>query len=514
MNPVGKSPQSAASFQAQAAAFMKARAKKPELQEQPKGPAEPAETFQSQAPPAEQPVQSAAPEQVQAPTATQAPQPAPELSKEQAQQSQEIAGNLILNQGRATMQGLNQLAQQDPAVGQVYQSIGKAANDQVQGSEHNFYPWLAQNLQQLGDASNMAAERASAGSQMPYGQMLAEEMKTQAEGMALMSVSPPDVAQSAIQDSEQLTTNAQASKGRQSVDLLKSRLPAETVKKALSDIETQPLYAAAEAAKSLPESSSTTLVNMSDMARSYLPLSMAAKGMWFGAAQGKGLPAPQQLAEIGKSLTNEMFTKGGSLDRVSPKFAQFAGSYIRKDGDPMQNGRQAATDLTVLLMGMEAGTQRAPMTGENRNEAIKNSVKSMVLQQGLRMSTSPMIQQSAMMQVQQGVPGPEPRDPGLAELLGPAKTPEDHLNRHMAAMLSPDQSSALKQGVQNHPLNQLADSQDLAKLQDSFELPYGGEARLRGTLAGYAGNLNNIAMTINQMNQPQGGFQPNFGNYG
>ena len=84
----------------------------------------------------------------------------------------------------------------------------------------------------------------------------------------------------------------------------------------------------------------------------------------------------------------------------------------------------------------------------------------------------------------------------------------------MAAMLSPDQSSALKQGVQNHPLNQLADSQDLAKLQDSFELPYGGEARLRGTLAGYAGNLNNIAMTINQMNQPQGGFQPNFGNYG
>ena len=125
-----------------------------------------------------------------------------------------------------------------------------------------------------------------------------------------------------------------------------------------------------------------------------------------------------------------------------------------------------------------------------------------------------MIQQSAMMQVQQGVPGPEPQDPGMASLLGPAKTPEDHLNRHMAAMLSPDQSAALKQGVQNHPLTQLADSQDLAGLQDSFELPYGGEARLRGTLAGYAGNLNNIAMTINQMNQPQGGFQPNFGNYG
>lgn len=503
MKPIGNKSDD---FFARAASFMKkgAPAKpKPETAPTP----EPAESVQLQSshPTTEtvSPAATANAQEVAAPVPVQ-PQVLPDLSKQDAQMTQQLAGNLITMQGKVTFQALSTQAQGDNNIMPVFQQMGQAANSLVQESEPDFYMFMAQNVQQLGDASLMASERSSAGNGQSYGQLLSDEMKVQAEGLALVAASPPEIATAVMQETEHLKSTADASKLRQSLDVLKSRMPPEKVKEAMDGLTSQPLYAASEAAKSIPDTSSTTLVNMSDTARSYIPLSMGAKSTFFQAQSGKGFPPAQQFANLGQRLTMEMFSKGGGLDRVSPNFAQFAGSLVRRDGDPMANGREAATNLTLLLMAMEGGTQRAPVTGENRDQAIKGAVKSMVLQQGLRLATSQYLQQSAMTQVQQGVPGPEPQNPALTGLLGgEPKTPEDHLNRHLASMLSPDQAASVKSHVDSHPLTKLAQTQDLSKIHDSFELPYGGEARLRGTLAGFAASLTAVAGTIQQADQPQ-----------
>jgi hypothetical protein len=430
------------------------------------------------------------------PVAESAPPPA--LPKHLREVTQQVTRGLIVAQGKANFQQMAQIAQSDPPLLPVFQAMGNAANGLAQGSEPDFYGHLSQSAAQLEAAQNAAIGRQNAGSGKSFGQLLSEEMKVQAEVSSLIPYTTPEMLAEFGQNTKNLSGSAETSGDRMGVELLKQKLPPESVKAGLANLTKQPLFQAAQPAQYLSEASNPSLTALSDTGMSYYPLALGAKSIFFQAGQGIGEHPSAELSQLGQRLSLSMFGEEGEIHRIAPKFSGFAREFAGDSAD-LNQGFRAATDLSVLLLAMDAGSQWAKYLGEERSSTIKESLQTLVVQQSLMAEASPYLQQASMTAVQNQVPAPALTHELSKRLTtGNIETPEKQYNKHLLAMMSPDQVARVDQRVENHPLNKLSEGNDLAQLQDSFELPYGGENRLRRQFGNFTGNLISIQQAVLQ----------------
>ena len=444
----------------------------------------------------------------------QAAPAAPPLSPQMQQLTQQVASNLILQRGKETVQQMMGFVQRQPETMPLFDAMGKASDGLAQKNEVDLYFHLNQNALQLNTAQSQVAARLKAGSDQSYGQLLSEEMKVQGEVQALVPHVSPQLLQELGPQLQSMQGDANTSSEAKGLALLKQKLPPEVVAKVQSELPQQPLYAASEAAKSLKKENSSTITAISDLASGFYPLALGARSAFFQAAQGVGNHPAQEFTMVGQRLGQLEFSPQGDLARISPKFAEFA---ARQVGDP-SNSQYAfgtANNLSVMLLAMYNGSQRAQQTGTDRETEIQNSLKTLVLQQNLMAQAGPYLQQSAMQALQNGQPPAPSNNPMAAQLGGNDPSPEAQFNRHLLNMMSPDQVANVAAGVQNNPLTHMAQQGGLSQLQDSFQLPPGGEIRLRTSLGQFTGNLMGVQQAVmNSMNQGQMGQMGQMGNRG
>ena len=412
----------------------------------------------------------------------------PALSPQLANASQNIARGILVNRGKQAFQKMNSQAFSDQGFGPVFQTIGETTNKSVGGSEPDFHYHFSQNLHHMGTAQGMASQRMSAGSDKPFGEVLAEEMKIQAEGLALLPYIDGEKYQELSGATEGFETTPSQSKDQQSVAKLKSLLPKESVDQAMASVKEQPLYVASQSASYLGESSSYAMTAVAETARGFLPLAVGARNIFFQAANGVGQHPAVEFAEMGNAMTKEQFSQDGGMAQVSHTFAKFGEDYIGEDKSSLQ-GFRAATDLSVLLLSMESGSQMSQMTGQDPNTSMKSALKDLVIQQGLMEIASLMLQQAAMGAVQNQAPTRQFQDGLRADLSSSQPTPVAAYNNHLLGMLSDDQAKAVSERVKHHPLNAIAEHSNMSELQDQFALPPNGHGRLRSNLADFNSNL-------------------------
>ena len=191
------------------------------------------------------------------------------------------------------------------------------------------------------------------------------------------------------------------------------------------------------------------------------------------------------------------------MDRVSPKFGDFARQFVKNPSNPAE-AFHGATNLSMLMMAMNAGSQRAAYTGENPSAAMWDSLKTVIAQQSLMAESGPYLQQASMNAVQNQTPAPPPQnEPAFHLTQSNMETPESQYNKHLVSMMSPDQVQRAYQRAAGHPLSALAQNTDLAKLRESLELPPMGEARIHQSLSSFTNNLTAVQQASVQASQQQ-----------
>ena len=443
------------------------------------------------------PVQ-AAPVQTTEQTAPTGP---PRLSEGLQKATQGAVTEILTNHGKNVVQEMANIAQSDQATIPLFQALGNGSNTQAQGSDPDFTFHMTQNTAQLDSALSGVAERKGAGNTQSFGQLMSEEMKVQAEAMALFPATTPEMMADINKEAQGLKPNGQMSRDRIDVELVKKRLPKETVDQAMATAQSLPLYQASEAAKNLTESNVPSLTAMADTANGFYPLALSSKMLFLQSAQGVGEHPSVEFEQMGKRLSEGMYAKDGPLDHISPKFGEFARGFVKNTGDAAE-GFQGAVNLSMLVMAMNSGKQRAQFTGEDPAAATFDSLKTVIAQHSLMSEASPYLEQAAMNAVQNGQPAPPPpSQPALHLTQSNVPTTESQFNQHLVAMMSPEQVQRSYERAASHPLTAVAQSNNLTQLQDSFELPPMGETRVLRALNSFTNNLVAVEQAEQRSNQ-------------
>ncbi len=398
-----------------------------------------------------------------------------EVATEPQVETQQAALQFVTELGKHHFQRMVQGL--SPQTLPTFRAMGEAANQLAGGAEPDLYFHLSQSLHHLGVAVDNAEERLALSPQADRGQLIAEEMKVQAQALTLLPYASPEVLAEVAQ--ADFKTTAEQSKDSRSLELLRQKLPAEAVQQADAQLTFQPLFQAAQPEQlQLP---TQEVQRLKDIAGDYLPTAMGARGVFFRAAAGQAQAPGPEFAQLSGQHALHFISEDGTLAEHSPKVAEFTRSLARPD-DP-GSAFQAASQASVLLLGIDFG---GPLGKE------KQATEQLSLQQSLMAQAGPVVIQAAQ---QPGPAAEVPQGSKRAELMAISKDNQmgeqpdqvSGFNQRLLGMLSEEQADQALKNFAADPLRAaLEQEQPQGRWAEHFQLRPGGGQRVRESINAFA----------------------------
>lgn len=415
---------------------------------------------------------------------------------EQQQLNQQLAGHLLTEVGAGEFKRMAQ--QVPPNLMPAFKVLGEAANRVAQGSAADLYYHLSQNVHHFAVAHDNTVERINHGCEQPKGEILTQEMKVQAEALALLPFASPELLTEVEQESASFRGSASQSADARSVELIKQKLPAEQVAQAMASLPGQPLQVAANPELLGEADFGTALTTMQDVANDFLPVATGLRSLFFRAAQGVAEPPGPEILALANNHGAHFFSQHGPLARISGGLQKFAQGLAEQQPDRLGRYR-AANNTSTLLLALDAGSndfyqaQANSSAAGSRHRYQQAAVQQLVLQQGLLEQANPMLIQAAT--------NPDPSvslkqqsytaDSAKQKLLEFSQgtrlshpTQVTGFNDRLIHLLSEKQAGTVLAGLAQHPLAGL-DDKDLAQLESDFKLPFAGSQRARASLGAF-----------------------------